>query len=69
MVKFFDIYEQDKVKFHKNIRDFKNIVKNTNFINGKQVLNLKKILQNFAIPNMLLGVIVVLMHYFYLLKH
>jgi dTDP-4-amino-4,6-dideoxygalactose transaminase len=45
MVKFFDIYEQDKVKFYKNIRDIKEIIKNTNFINGKNVLNFEK---NFA---------------------
>ena len=45
MVKFFDIYKQDKVKFHKNISDFKNIIKNTNFINGKQVFEFEK---NFA---------------------
>ena len=45
MVKFFDIYEQDKVNFHKNISDFKNIVKKTNFINGKQVHEFEK---NFA---------------------
>ena len=45
MIKFFDIYEQDKVKFHKNVNDFKNIVKNTNFINGKQVHEFEK---NFA---------------------
>ena len=35
MVKFLDIYQQDKVKFRKNIKDIKNIIKNTNFINGK----------------------------------
>ena len=45
MVKFFDIYEQDKLKFRKNIRDFKKIIKNTNFINGKQVYDFEK---NFA---------------------
>ena len=45
MVKFFDIYEQDKDKFHKNISDFKNIIKNTNFVNGKQVFAFEK---NFA---------------------
>ncbi len=45
MVKFFDIYEQDKDKFHKNISDFKNIIKKTNFINGKQVFEFEK---NFA---------------------
>ena len=45
MVKFFDIYQQDKVKFHKNIKDIKNIIKNSNFVNGKQVFNFEK---NFA---------------------
>ena len=45
MVKFFDIYEQDKLKFKKNIEDIKNIIKNTNFINGKHVFNFEK---NFA---------------------
>ena len=45
MVKFFNIYEQDKAKFHRNVSDFKNIVKNTNFINGKQVHEFEK---NFA---------------------
>ncbi len=45
MIKFFDIYKQDKVKIHKNINDFKKIVKNTNFINGKQVHEFEK---NFA---------------------
>ena len=39
MVKFFDIYEQDKVNFHKNVRDIKDIIKNTNFINGKHVFD------------------------------
>ena len=45
MVKFFDIFKQDKDKFQNNISDFKNIIKNTNFINGKQVLEFEK---NFA---------------------
>lgn len=45
MVKFFDIYEQDKVNFHKNISDIKDIIKNTNFINGKHVFDFEK---NFA---------------------
>ena len=45
MVKFFDIYEQDKVNFHKNIRDIKDIIKDTNFINGKHVFDFEK---NFA---------------------
>ena len=45
MVKFFDIYKQDKDIFHKNIGDFKKIIKNTNFINGKQVFEFEK---NFA---------------------
>ena len=45
MVKFFDIYEQDKLKFRKNIEDIKNIIKNTNFINGKHVFNFER---NFA---------------------
>jgi hypothetical protein len=65
MIKFFDIFKQDKDKFQENINDFKNIIKNTNFINGKQVLEFEKILQNFALLNMLSAVIVVLMHYFY----
>ena len=39
------IYEQDKLKFKKNIEDIKNIIKNTNFINGKHVFNFEK---NFA---------------------
>ena len=45
MVKFLDIYQQDKVKFRKNIKDIKNIIKNTNFINGKNVFDFEK---NFA---------------------
>ena len=48
MVKFFDIYEQDKVKFHKNINDFKNIIKKTNFINGKQVFDFEKSFAKFC---------------------
>ena len=42
MVKFLDIYQQDKVKFRKNIKDIKNIIKNTNFINGKNVFDFEK---------------------------
>ena len=45
MVKFLDIYQQDKVKFRKNIKDIKNIIKHTNFINGKNVFDFEK---NFA---------------------
>ena len=45
MIRFFDIYEQDKIKFLRNFKDFKNIIKKTNFINGKQVHEFEK---NFA---------------------
>ena len=37
MIKFFDIYKQDKVRFNKNVSDFKKILKKTNFINGNFV--------------------------------
>ena len=45
MIKFFNIFRQDKVKFNKNIDDIKSVIKKTNFINGKQVLEFEK---NFA---------------------
>ena len=48
MVKFFDIYEQDKLKFRKNIEDIKDIIKNTNFINGKNVFNFEKSFAKFC---------------------
>ncbi len=42
MIKFFNIYEQDKAKFDKNVNDFKKIIKNTNFINGKSVIEFER---------------------------
>lgn len=45
MINFFNIFKQDKDKFNKNIKDIKNILKKTNFINGKEVFEFEK---NFA---------------------
>ena len=45
MIKFFDIYNQDKSFFHKNLSDIKNVLKKTNFINGVEV---KRFEENFA---------------------
>ena len=42
MIKFFDIYKQDKVRFNKNVSDFKKILKKTNFINGNFVFEFEK---------------------------
>ena len=64
MIKFLDIFKQDKNIFKDNIKDITQIIQNTDFINGKYVKILKKIFPNFVKQNMLLGVIVVLMHFF-----
>ena len=48
MIKFFNIYEQDKEQFHKNLSDFKSIVKKTNFINGKTVNQFEKSFAKFC---------------------
>ncbi len=48
MIKFFNIYEQDKGQFHKNLSNFKNIVKKTNFINGKTVNQFEKSFAKFC---------------------
>ena len=45
MIKFFDIFKQDKISFDKNIFGIKKIIKKTNFINGNEVLEFEK---NFA---------------------
>ena len=45
MIKFFDIYKQDRVNYKKNIKEIQKIIKKTNFINGDEV---KKFESNFA---------------------
>lgn len=45
MIKFFDIYNQDKKLFKKFLTDFTKTIKKTNFINGDPVLNFE---QKFA---------------------
>ena len=42
MIKFFDIYKQDKIILRKNLRDFENTIKKSNFINGDPVNNFEK---------------------------
>ena len=44
MIKFLDIFKQDKNIFKDNIKDITQIIQNTDFINGKYV----KILKNFS---------------------
>ena len=45
MIKFFDIYKQDKKLFSKFLSDFTKTIKKTNFINGDPVLDFEKILE------------------------
>ena len=45
MIKFFDIYKQDKQFLKKNLNEIKKIIKKTNFINGSEVNKFEK---NFA---------------------
>ncbi len=42
MIKFFDIYKQDKIILRKNLREFENIIKKSNFINGDPVKKFEK---------------------------
>ena len=42
MIKFFDIYKQDKIILRKNLREFENVIKKSNFINGDPVKKFEK---------------------------
>ena len=48
MIKFFDIYRQDKKIFKKNIRDITKIITNNSFINGEPVKKFEKNFSNFC---------------------
>ena len=63
MIKFLDIFRQDKNIFKDNIKDITQIIKKHDFINGKYVV-FEKIFLNFVKQNMLSAVIVELMHFF-----
>ena len=48
MIKFFDIYKQDKNIFKDNIEDIAEIIKKNQFINGKSVEVFEKNFSNFC---------------------
>ena len=48
MIKFFDIYKQDKKLFSKFLSDFTKTIKKTNFINGDPVLDFEKKFSRFC---------------------
>ena len=48
MIKFFDIYNQDKKFLNKFVNDFKTTVKKTNFINGEPVSRFEKEFSKFC---------------------
>ena len=48
MIKFFDIYRQDKKIFKKNIRDITKIITHNSFINGEPVKTFEKNFSNFC---------------------
>ena len=48
MIKFFDIYRQDRKILKKNISDFSKIIKNSSFINGQAVKNFEKNFSKFC---------------------
>jgi len=48
MIKFFDIYRQDKKIFNKNIRDLSKIIKDSSFVNSKVVEKFEKKFSEFC---------------------
>ena len=48
MIKFLDIYKQDKVILNKIYSDIKKIIKKNNFILGEEVIKFEKEFSNFC---------------------